>query len=533
MTPAYRGMVAAPHALASEAGVEVLEAGGSAVDAAIATNAVLNVVYPHMSGIGGDAFWLIHDSKAREVYFLNAGGRAASGATIEWFEDRGMSEIPVRGIVAGTVLTPGSVDGWCEANEAYGRLPLRRLLEPAITYAREGFPVSARLASWGRETANVLRQNPEAAEVYLPDGEPPREGQRMVLGDLARTLELIADGGHDAFYEGEIAQEVCRYAHERGGFGDEADWANQRARWGDSLSSSYRGVTIHETPPPTQGIAALQTLNLVETFDLGGMEYLGPDHIHLLVEATKVAFHDRNRFIADPEFADVPGDRLISKAYAEERSDLVRMERALPWDRIPSSGAALAGDTVYVCAVDAEGNAASLIQSLYMGYGSCVVAGKTGVLLQNRGAYFSLDREHPNRLAPRKQPFHTLIASLAFKGEDLWAVFGAMGADGQPQIHLQAYIAMIDFGLSPREAIESPRWLSGRYALGGPRDLLNVESRFPAATLAELERRGHVLNRWGPWAELAGHANGIMVQPGTGALTGSSDPRSDGAAIGC
>lgn len=532
MTLAYRGMVAAPHALASEAGVEVLKSGGSAVDAAIATNAVLNVVYPHMSGVGGDAFWLIYDGASREVRFLNAAGRAASGATIEWFRERGMSEIPHRGVVPGTLTVPGSVDGWCQAHGAYGRLPLTRLLEAAIYYARDGFPVTSRLSEWTRETAEVLRQSPEAAATYLPGGEPPREGQRMVLSDLARTLDLIAAGGRDAFYEGEVAREIRAYAREHGGFGDEDDWADQRARWGAPVSTSYRGVTIHETPPPTQGISALQALNLVERFDLGGMEYLGPDHVHLLVEATKVAFHDRNRFVADPEFADVPTERLVSKAYAGECGDLIRMERALSWDQIPSPEARLAGDTVYVCAVDEEGNAASLIQSLYMGYGSGVVAGRSGVLLQNRGTYFSLDPEHPNKLEPRKQPFHTLISSLAFRNGDPWAVFGAMGADGQPQIHLQFYTAMIDFGLSPREAIESPRWLFGRYALGEARDLLNVESRFPAATLVGLERRGHLLNRWDPWQERAGHANGIAIQPGTGTLMGASDPRSDGAAIG-
>jgi gamma-glutamyltranspeptidase len=531
MTLAYRGMVAAPHALASEAGVEVLKAGGSAVDAAIAANAVLNVVYPHMSGIGGDAFWLIYDSAAREVRSLNAAGRAASGATIEWFRERGMSGIPHRGVVSGTLTVPGSVDGWCEAHGAYGRLPLRRLLEAAIDYARDGFPVTAPLSEWTKQAAEVLQQTPEAT-IYLPGGEPPREGQRMVLSDLAQTLELVADGGRGAFYEGEVAREICKYAREHGGFGDEADWADQRAEWGDSVSASYRSITIHETPPPTQGVSALQALNLVEHFDLGGMDHLGPDHVHLLVEAAKVAFHDRNRFIADPEFADVPSERLISKAYAEERANLIHMDRVLPWDQIPSTEAKLAGDTVYVCAVDAEGNAASLIQSLYMGYGSGVVAGKSGVLLQNRGAYFSLDPEHPNRCEPRKQPFHTLIASLAFNSGDPWAVFGAMGADGQPQIHLQFYTSVIDFGRSSREAIESPRWLFGRYALGEPRNLLNVESRFPTATLVELEHRGHLLNRWGPWQERVGHANGIVIQPGTGALMGASDPRSAGAAIG-
>lgn len=532
MTLAYRGMVAAPHALASEAGVEVLKEGGSAVDAAIAANAVLGVVYPHMSGVGGDAFWLIRESTEQEVRFLNAAGNAASDATIEWFRERGMSDIPHRGVVPGTITVPGSVDGWCEANAFYGRLPLARLLEAAIDYAREGFSVTGRLAKWTEENAKILKQNPESAKNYLPGGAPPREGQRMVLSDLARTLEAIAESGRDAFYEGEVAREICGYARKHGGFGNETDWSEQRAQWGDSVSSSYRGITVHETPPPTQGVTALQALNLVERSDLGDMEYLGPDHVHLLVEANKVAFRDRNRLIADPGFVDVPSDRLASKDYAKECESMIYANRASYWDQMSSSGTGLNGDTVYICAMDAEGNVASLIQSIYMAYGSGVVAGRSGVLLQNRGAYFALDPEHRNRLEPRKQPFHTLIASLAFKDDDLWAAFGAMGADGQPQTHLQCYTAMIDFDMSPQQAIETPRWLSGRFAIGEPRDTLNVESRFPDKTLAELERRGHRLNRWEPWSERAGHANCIAVHPVSGALAGSSDPRSDGAAIG-
>ena len=286
------------------------------------------------------------------------------------------------------------------------------------------------------------------------------------------------------------------------------------------------------TPPPTQGLAVLEMLNLVEPYDLGAMEYLGPDHVHLLVQAKMLAFHDRDRLLADPDFAKVPVERLLSRAYADERRRLIDPARALPWDGVPTS-ASLAGDTVYVCAVDAEGNAASLIQSLYGVFGSGVVAGSTGVVLQNRGAYFSLDPQHPNRLEPGKVPFHTLIASLAFRGDRLWQVFGCMGADGQPQIHLQAYTAMIDFGRSVAEALASPRWLSGRFVLGDPRDLLNMEGRFPEPTFTELARRGHRIHRWGPWSELAGHAHGITVDPERGTRLGAADPRSDGAALGC
>ena len=532
LTQAPRGMVASPHPLASRAGVEILEAGGSAVDAAIAAAAVLCVVYPHMTSVGGDAFWLIHDARRGGVRFLNGGGRAAAGATLEWFASRGLGEIPLHGIVPATLTVPGAVDSWCEAQAGHGRLTLARDLAPAIGHAREGFEVTERLARWTGEAAEGLAASAEAAAIFLPGGRPPRAGERLANPDLARTLEAIGSAGRAAFYEGEIAREIVRHSRAHGGFFSERDFEAQRARWGEPLSGTYRGVTIYETPPPTQGLAVLEMLNLLEPYDLGAMEYLGPDHVHLLVQAKMLAFHDRDRLLADPDFAKVPVDRLLSRAYADERRRLIDPARALPWDGVPTS-ASLAGDTVYVCAVDAEGNAASLIQSLYGIYGSGVVAGSTGVVLQNRGAYFSLDPAHPNRLEPGKVPFHTLIASLAFRGDRLWQVFGCMGADGQPQIHLQAYTAMIDFGRSVAEALASPRWLSGRFVLGDPRDLLNMEGRFPVGTFAELARRGHRINRWGPWSELAGHAHGITIDLERGTRLGAADPRSDGAALGC
>jgi len=530
-TLAPRGMVACPHALAAEAGVEILKAGGSAVDAAIAASAALSVLYPHMTGLGGDAFWLIYDAKHKRVRYLDGAGCAAAGASIDAFSARGMAEIPFRGILPATLTVPGAVASWCEAHAAHGRLPLARNLAAAAVYAREGFPVTERLANWIGATAAELAQNQEAAAIFLKDGAAPRAGQSLANADLARSIEAIGAGGHEAFYEGEIAQELSRHAAANGGFFRAADFHAQRAQWREPIHTDYRGVRLYQTPPPTQGISVLQMLNLVEHYDLGAMEYLGADHVHLLVQAKQLAYHDRDRWIADPAFTDVPVKRLLSRAYADERRKLIDPARALPWDKVPSYGS-LAGDTVYICAVDTEGNAASLIHSLYGVFGACVVAGSSGIVLQNRGAYFSLDPAHPNRLAPGKRPLHTLIASLAFREEKLWQVFGCMGADGQPQIQLQAYVAMIDFGLNVQQAIESPRWLSGRFALGEPRDLLNVEGRYPQRTLQELERRGHVLNRWGAWNELAGHAHGISIDPVSGARCGGSDPRSDGAAIG-
>jgi len=272
-------------------------------------------------------------------------------------------------------------------------------------------------------------------------------------------------------------------------------------------------------------------LNMLEPLELAKRDFLGPDHVHFLVQAKQLAYHDRDRFIADPRFVDVPTEKLISKAYAAERGVHIDPARALPWDKVPSYGS-LKGDTIYIAVVDKDGNAVSLIQSLYGVFGSAVVAGSTGVVLQNRAAYFNLDPKHPNALAPGKTPLHTLIASMGKRDGKLWSVLGCMGADGQPQIQMQAYVGLIDYGLDIQQALEMPRFLSGRFALGEARDTLHIEARYPAATLSDLEKRGHILNRWGDWCEMAGHAHGITIDPVTGVRHGGSDPRSDGAAIG-
>jgi gamma-glutamyltranspeptidase/glutathione hydrolase len=531
VTMAPHGMVACPHALASQAGVDALRAGGSAVDAAIAASSVLAVVYPHMTGVGGDAFWLIHDAKTGAVRYLDGGGRAAASAGTDWFTQRGHTEVPFRGILPATLTTPGAVSSWAEAHRLYGRLPLARDLDSAIDYARGGFPVTARLAGWIAATADELARHPHTAAIFLPGGQAPRAGARLANPGLARTLEALARDGHAGFYEGEVGRALARFSAEQGGFFDETDLAAQSARWGEPLQGSYRDVTIYETPAPTQGFTVLEMLNLIEPFELHRRPFLGPDHAHLMVQAKQIAYHDRDRHLADPMFAAVPMDRLVSKAYADERRRLMDPARALPWDKVPSYGS-LTGDTVFIAAVDAEGNAAALINSLYGVFGSGVVAGDTGVVLQNRSAYFSLDPAHPNCVAPGKTPLHTLIASLAFRAGKLWGVVGCMGADGQPQIHAQTYVSMIDHGRDIQEAVEAPRWLSGRFGLGESRDTLHIESRFPQATIDELERRGHLLDRWGPFNELAGHAHGITIDPESGLRMGGSDPRSDGAAIG-
>src|SRR5256884_2822341 len=432
-----------------------------------------------------------------------------------------MSEIPLRGFLPATLTVPGAVASWCAAHEEYGRLPLSRDLAAAIEYAREGYPVTGRLARWIEMCAGENALNAHALALSGRDGGAPRGGGKLTTRGLALVRERIAAAGREGFYAGETARSLASFSRGGGGFFDDAAVGRRRARWDEPLRGIYRGVEIFETPPPTQGFTVLEMLNLIEPYEIGKMDPLGPELVHLLVQAKQIAYHDRDRLLADPEFQPVPVERLISKPYADERRRLMRADRALPWNLLPSFGT-LAGDTVFVGAVDAEGNAAALIQSLYFTFGSGVVAGDTGIVLQNRSAYFSLDPQHPNRLEAGKRPMHTLIASIALKGGRPWQVLGCMGADGQPQIHLQSYVGLVDFGFDIQQALEAPRWLSGRFNIGDPRDLLNMEGRFPEATTKELERRGHAVNRWPDWCELAGHAHGITIDPVSGMRTGDA-----------
>jgi gamma-glutamyltranspeptidase/glutathione hydrolase len=526
------GMVTSPHALASSAGVAALRAGGSAVDAAIAASAALSVLYPHMTGIGGDAFWLIHEAAGAVVHYLDGAGRAARRGTIEAFRERGLNEVPLRGALPATLTTPGAVASWCEAHRAFGRLPLRDDLAAAVALAEQGFPVTARLAQWIRAVQREGALDPAARAIFCPHGDAPAPASLLVNPDLAAALRRIGAGGRDGFYAGETAHRLAELARTQGGFLDEQDLAEQDAGWGTPIRGEYRDLTLYQTPPPTQGFCVLEMLNLVEPMALSTLPFLGADHVHHLVQAKQIAYNDRDGLLADPCHVPVPVQRLISKAYAGQRRALMDPLRALPWDRVPSFGS-LSGDTVYIAVVDRDGNAVSLIHSLYGVFGSGVVAPGTGIVLQNRSAYFSLEPDHPNHLAPGKKPLHTLIASMGFRHGKLWSVLGCMGADGQPQIQLQAYVGMLDFGLDIQQAVEMPRWLSGRFGIGEPRDQLNMEGRFDETVMRELERRGHRVNRWTDWHELAGHAHGIVVDPRSGVRMGGADPRSDGAAVGC
>ena len=526
----HGGMVTSPHHLASEAGAAVLRDGGSAVDAAIATAAVLAVIYPHMTGMGGDAFWLIHDPLARKVRYLDGGGRAFAGADPAFFRSKGLSEVPFRGIWPATLTTPGAVASWFAAHQAHGRLSMAHNLAAAVAYAHEGYPVSARLSGWIERCREDCQSLPGWASLFMPEGAVPKPGSRLANPALARTLQAVAEGGALAFYGGEVGALLAQFVQAQGGFFNAADLAAQTARWGEPLVGTYRDLTLYETPAPTQGFTVLQMLKLVEPLGLNRLDLFDPQRIHWMVQAKQISYHDRDRWLGDPAFVDVPMEVLLSDAYLDQRRALMDPVRALPWDKVPSYGS-LRGDTVYIATVDSHGQAVSLIHSLYGAFGSGVVDTQTGVLLQNRSAYFSLEQGHPNVLAPGKVPLHTLIASMGFKNDELWSVMGCMGADGQPQIQFQTYCAMVDHGLDIQQAVQMPRWLSGRFALGEARDTLHAESRMGESALAGLASRGHWLNRWGPWNELAGHAHGLVRDTRHGHWLGGADPRSDGMAV--
>ena len=515
-----RGMVAACHPLASLAGVDVLKAGGNVVDAAVATNAVLAVTQPNFCGVGGDIFCLYHEAATKRVHFLGGAGRSGARATLDELARRGLTAVPSVG--PGSVSVPGVTRGWRMLLDRFGSRPLAALLEPAIHYAGAGFPLSDVVAQAIREKAPAA-DDPEWHRVFVPGGAFPRTGNCFRQPDLARTLaELGAEP--ELFYKGRVARAIAdRMAAE--GFLTAEDLAAHEGEWGTPISSTYRGYTVYETPPPTQGLAALLTLNLLEGFDLTRHEIHSPEHLHLLIELTKLAYADRNRWIADPAHARVPVEALLDKRYAEKRRRAFDPGRAQDhrWG-------ALDGDTTGFVVADGRGNILSVIQSLYTSFGSVVVAPDTGVVLQNRGAYFNTDPAHPNCFAPGKRPFHTLIACVVTKGDEPVLGYSNMGGDGQAMFHVQSLTNALDYGMEIQEAIERPRFVAGPIDLGDVADQVRIESRVPEATREALRRIGHNVTPVSDYFMRMGHAHGITLSNGT--LRGGADPRGDGAAIG-
>jgi gamma-glutamyltranspeptidase/glutathione hydrolase len=520
---AREGMVATSQPLATQAGISMLQKGGNAFDAAIATALTLSVVEPMSTGIGGDAFFLYRCAADDRIYGVNGSGRCPRQLTLEALQQRGIKGIPERGLASVTV--PGAVDAFFEVHQRHGSLSFAELFEPAIHYASEGFPVSEIIASQWQEAVPLLSQWPSSARTYLLDGKAPRPGDVHHQPDLARTLRLLAEGGRDVFYRGEIAERLVRFSQANGGFFELQDFAAHTTEWVEPIRTDYRGYTVLELPPNGQGITALIALNILAGFDLGAMEYGSASYYHLLIEATKQAFADRNRYVADPAQATVPVQGLLAKAYAAARRQELVSDRAgeyAPGDPAPFS------NTVYVSCVDAARNVVSLIYSLFMGFGSGIVADDTGICLQNRGSGFVADADHPNALAPGKRPFHTIIPAMLLKQNRPWVCYGVMGGDMQAQGHVQVAVNMIDFDMNVQEAIEAPRYR----ILGGKR--VALERAIPHEVRHGLEAMGHNLLPYGeiPPGTPYGGGQAILIDEERGVLQGGSDFRKDGCAIG-
>jgi gamma-glutamyltranspeptidase/glutathione hydrolase len=520
---AQHGMVASSQPLASVTGLEVLKRGGNAVDAAIAMAAVLNVTEPMMTGVGGDMFALVYWAKTKELKGLNASGRAPRALTIDHFAKKNVKQMPQFGMESVTV--PGAFDGWVALNEKYGTMKLPDLLAPAIEYAENGFPVMEKTADDWEGEVDKLKQNKAAASNYLIDGRAPRPGEIFRQRNLARTLRTLATGGRDAFYKGEIARALVDYCAKNGGFITMEDLAATKYDWVEPISTDYRGYTVYEIPPNGQGITALIALNILEGFDLKKLSAQPERYYHTLIEATKLAYADRNRYIADPSFAKVPVAQLLAKDYAARRRALINPNKAL--DSPPPGDINLGSDTTYLTVVDKDGNAVSFINSLFDAFGSGIVAGDTGIVLQNRGNGFSLNPEHPNRLEPGKRPFHTIIPAMVFKDGELFMSFGVMGGAIQPQAHVQVLVNLIDRGMNLQEAIDAARYrfVSGRNVL--------MEDELGTSVIERLLSLGHVRAKPpGMLRRSMGGGQAILIDPVSKTLMGASDPRKDGMALG-
>ena len=528
-----RGVVASPHPLATVAGLDILLRGGTAADAAVAVGATLAVVYPHMTGLGGDSFWLLWDARAARLAALQAAGGAAALASPAYYRRQGLTAIPARGPLAALTV-PGAVDGlWSAHRWSRARLgsavPWGDLLEAAIRHARDGFAVSPCLTRVTRGAADLLASDDPALgplrEAYLAAGAPLAPGSPLVQPRLAATLERLAREGGRAFYEGAIADEIGRACEALGSPLRARDLAVHRSRWVEPITAPYRGGVAASVPPPCQGLAALAILGMLDALDVRDGDDAG--YVHLVVEATKLAFGDRDRWLADPEVEPVPLGALLDPAYLRERARAIAADRAMP---APARSGVERGDTIACVTADGAGHCVSLIQSLYHEWGSGVVAGATGVVLQNRGIYFDLDGG-PNGLVPGKRPFHTLTPFMYLRDGRPVLVAGTMGGEGQPQTLAALTTRIVDRGLGVQAAIEAPRWIYGR-TWGAPRRDLALERRFGARVRAALARRGHVVRVLEDWSDTVGHAQAIE-RDSTGLLVGGGDPRADGPALGC
>ena len=528
---AANGMAATSQPLATGIAIDILKKGGSAVDAAIAANAALGLMEPTGNGIGGDLFAIVWIDKEKKLYGLNASGRSPAALTMEEFRNRGLEMIPARGPLA--VSVPGVVDGWFELHSKFGRLPMKEILEPAIQYCREGFPVSPVISIYWK-ASEFLGENPNFRETFLPDGRAPEAGEIFGNPDLASTLQKIAEEGRDAYYKGEIARTIDEYCRRVGCYLRYEDLASHSSTWVEPVSTNYRGYDVWELPPNGQGIAALQMLNILEAYNLKEMGHNTADYLHHLVEAKKLTFADRAKFYADPEFNALPVSELISKEYAQERRKLLDPLKAMV--EVPPGNPRLEnGDTIYLTVADKDRNMISLIQSNYLGFGSGLVPDDLGFGLQNRGALFTLEEGHFNQYEPGKRPFHTIIPAFVTLDGNPFLSFGVMGGDMQPQGHVQVLCNLIDFGMSPQEAGDAPRFRhtgsaqptgSEAQSRGGT---VNLESGISAAEKLKLIDKGH---RIGFISNGYGGYQAIMYDAEHNVYLGASESRKDGHAAG-
>jgi gamma-glutamyltranspeptidase/glutathione hydrolase len=537
---ARNGMIATSQPLASAAGLKVLQDGGNAIDAAVTAAAVLAVVEPSMTGIGGDLFAIVYDARTKTLRALNASGRSAYAATPDAYAKRNLTRMPGAGVL--TVTVPGVVEGWSELLGKYGTIPMSRAVAPAADYARNGYPVEEIVHYQWKASEKKLASDPVTAATFLPNGHVPETGEVFSNPKLAATLDAVGKGGRDAFYKGPIARAIVADMKKRDGLLDERDFTEHKADWIEPISTTYRGYQVYELPPNTQGFLVLEMLNILEGFDIKAMGPNSADYLHRLVEAKRIAFADRAAYLADLD--SVPSavlKTLISKEYAAERRKQIDPSHAAQ-DYKPGaiSGTPTSapipeadqnftgrdrGDTIYMTAADGKGNFISLIQSLYSDFGSGIVAGDTGILLHNRGSGFNLTHGHPDEIAPHKRPLHTLIPAFVMKEGKPYFSFGVMGGDHQAQGHTQVLVNLIDFGMNVQEAGEAARVSHGNNGL-------QVERNIPEAVQARLTQLGHkVTVVTGPSGAFGGY-QGILLDPRTGVLMGGSDVRKDGLAIG-
>jgi gamma-glutamyltranspeptidase/glutathione hydrolase len=517
---ARQGMVATSQPLAAMAGLRILMDGGNAADAAVTVAAMLNVVEPMSTGIGGDCFALIYKAGTGQVTALNGSGRAPAAFTLEEAQRRGLDAIPLTGPLPVTV--PGAASGWEALLERFGTMTLADCLAPAISTAEEGFPVSERISGGWQRSTEKLSAYAEATRVYLP---APRPGQIHRQPDLARTFQRVAEDGAQAIYRGELAEKIAAYVQSKGGYLTTGDLAAHTATWETPIRTTYRDVEVLEHPPNGQGLAALVALNIVEGYDLADWDYFCPARWHVMIEAMRMGMADAARYVADPALVDVPVAGLLSREYASRRRALIQPDRAL---EIVAPGMPEHKDTVYLTVVDGQGNAVSFINSLYYGFGSGLVVPGTGICLQNRGACFTLEEGHPNALAGGKRPYHTIIPAMALRQGKLWLSFGVMGGFMQPQGHLQVLSNLVDYGLDPQAALDAPRFRVDQQ--GGLR--VAVETGVPLKTRKALAAMGHDVHPETTFAPGFGSGDIIARDAESGVLWGASDPRKDGCAVG-